>query len=220
MFARNASVTVNGLNIPLPSNTAITSYTFPIVTTGDTYITFSVNDGIDVLLFTNVSIVSTLGPCFHGKSKILTKNIINNEIKTINVNELLSSVHEVYSINDQKFVSVIHNIVTGPNIDFILIKKDALGENQPIEDFYITGSHPIIINSNEIEAQYIPEAISVCLDPTLVYTICVQKREPLMINGLHVLSWELDEWTEKSREQNIIWYDNGKPNIIYNLKQN
>ena len=164
-----------------------------------------------------ISLFATPSPCFTGESKILTKNIRSNEIKIINANEILSGIHQVYSINDQQFTPVIYNIITGPNSNFMLIKKDALGENQPIEDFYITGGHPIIINRTEIEAQHIPETQNVTIDPTLVYTICIEKREPIMVNGLHVLSWELNEWIQKSTEQNIIWYDNGKPDVIHNL---
>ena len=101
---------------------------------------------------------------------------------------------------------------------FLLLKKNLYKSNiKQFEDFYITGKHPIIINGTEIEAENIPKAIHVHLDPTLVYTICVEKREPLLINGLHILSWELDEWIKKSKEHNVIWYDNGHPHLIHNL---
>ena len=189
-----------------------------LATSNNTVLSFRHRNDLGFYRLDDVSVVFSSGPCFHGKSKLLTKNIQTSEIATINAFEVLSGVHEVFSINDQQFTPVIHNIVAGPNTDFMLIKKDTFGINVPFDDFYITEGHPIIINGKEIEAKNISQAQKIKLEPSLVYTICINKREPFNVNNLDVLSWEPNEWNQTSKNHNIIWYDNGKPNIIYNLK--
>jgi hypothetical protein len=204
-----------GVSIGTTSTTqiALTSnwepYNIPFTANGNNilFINFTTFANSNVAI-TQISITSTPGPCFRGDSKILTRNIQTGEIRTINASQVRSAVHEVFSINDKQFIPIIYNIVSGPNTNFVLIKKDTFGENQPSDDFYITGGHPIVIDGKEIESQNIPQGSNVNISPCLVYTFCTKKREPLMINGLAVLSWSLEEWNEKSKEYNISWYDN------------
>ena len=208
------SVAWNGTEIPgsvitNPPVGIYVNYTFSVTATSiSTNLTFNARDDPSFFHLDDVSVTPLSGPCFAGTTKIHVKNIENNEIKNINANELLADIHQVYSINDQKFIPVKYNIVSGPNTAFMLIQKNALGENQPSEDFYITGGHPIIIDGIEIEAQKIPQATQVDMSPALVYTICTEKREPIMINGLAVLTWSYDEWSQTSKENNFIWHDN------------
>jgi len=146
--------------------------------------------------------------CFAGDSLILTKNIQTNEIFEIEARNLLSDKHEVFSVGDHKFIPVIYNIVTGPVNRFKLIKKDAIGINQPDHDFYVTTGHKIVINGIETKAKNIPQAKTVKIKPQEVYSICCEKHQPILINNLPVIAWGHNEWIKNFENKNIVWKNN------------
>lgn len=192
-------------NIP----TVYTMYSYNVVAiNNNTTLTFNSVRASNFNAIDDISVVLTGFVCFSGKSKIYSKNIITNEITNVNASEIFSNIHQVYSINDQKFIPIKYNIVNGPTIRYMLIKRDALGENQPSEDLYITSGHKIMINGKEIKAGKIPQAKRVKVNPENVYSIVTEKRLPILINNLHVMTYGYDEWLEYSGKKNIAWYDN------------
>ena len=148
--------------------------------------------------------------CYSGKSKILTKNILTGEINEINAENVIAETHEVYNITNECFVPVRLNIVTGLINRFMLIKKDAIGLNQPNEDFYVTSGHKLVIDGKEIKARDIQQAKRIKAKSQKVYSICIDKRCPIMVNGLSVMAWGYNEWMEYSRKRGISWSNNKK----------
>lgn len=146
--------------------------------------------------------------CYSGKSKILTKNILTKKISTTNAEDVIAGVHEVLNVNNNSFVPVKINIVTGVVNNFMLIKKNAIGINQPIDDFYVTPGHEIMINNKIIKAKYIPQARRVYVEPQKVYSICTDQRCPIKVNGLNVMTWGYNKWIVNTKKKGINWIDN------------
>lgn len=146
--------------------------------------------------------------CYSGNSYVLAKNILTNEISEVMARNIMSGIHEVYSISEDKFVPVVYNIVTGPTIRYMLIKKNSFGEDKPNNDFYITGGHKIIINGSEIKAADLPNAKRIKVKPELVYSICIENRGPIIVNNLSVMAWGKNEWLQKCQSKNISWANN------------
>ena len=146
--------------------------------------------------------------CYAATSKILTKNTLTDEINEINAEDIVTGTHEVYDITNECFIPVKLNIVTGLVNRFMQIKKDALGLNQPNEDFYVTSGHKIIIDGKEIKARHIPQAKRIKVKPQKVYSVCTDQRCPIMVNGLGVMTWGLNEWTEYFTKRGINWVNN------------
>ena len=113
-----------------------------------------------------------------------------------------------YSVKDDKFVPIKYNIVTGPTTRYMKIEKDALGTDKPVADFYITSGHKLVIDGKEIKAGKIPQAKRVKVKPELVYSICTDQRQIILVNGLSVIALGFEEWDEYSKKRNIIWNDN------------
>ena len=146
--------------------------------------------------------------CFSGKSIVLTRNILTNEVEELMVKYITSDKHEVFSIRENQFVPIKLNIVTGPTTRYMKIKKNALGVNQPNVNFYVTSGHKIVINGVEIKAKNIPQAKRIRVKPEYVYSICIEKRGPIVVNGLQVIAWGYDDWLKYADKTKISWHDN------------
>lgn len=57
-------------------------------------------------------------------------------------------------------------------------------------DFYVTSGHRIMINGKEVKARDILQGKKVNIIPQKIYTICTEKRIPIKINGLDVITWD------------------------------
>ena len=134
--------------------------------------------------------------------------MFRNKISNINASDILSNIHQVYSINEKKFIPILYNIVTGPTIRYMKIEKDAFGEDQPNEDFFITSGHKIILDGKEIKAGNVPQAKRVKVNPEKVYSIVTEKQEPILINNIPVMTFGYDEWLEYSNKKNLVWNNN------------
>ena len=130
------------------------------------------------------------------------------EISEIKACDMLSGVHEVFSISDNDFVPIKYNIVTGLVEQYRLIKMNSLGENKPNKDLYITGGHKIMLNGFEVKAADVPGAKRFKVKPEVVYSVCTEKRCPVIINNLAVMSWGYNEWHKFVECRNIDWKDN------------
>ena len=155
--------------------------------------------------------------CYRGDSNILARNCLTGEISEIKACDLLSGVHEVFSINDNDFIPIKYNIVTGLVEQYRLIKMNSLGKNKPNKDLYITGGHEIMLNGLEIKAADVPGAKRFKVKPEVVYSVCTEKRCPILVNNLAVMSWGFDKWHKFVKCRNIDWRDN-TANITHSKK--
>ena len=164
--------------------------------------------GADVYEIDNITFILLAGPCFSGKSLVYCKNSNTGNISTIMAKNIVAGEHDVYNVNENKFVPVVHSIIASTTTRYMLIKKNLLGPDKPFEDFYVTTGHKIVINGVEKKAKDIEGAIKVKVPAEKIYTICVENRAPILINGLNVMAWGKEEWKNYSTKQNIIWKEN------------
>lgn len=155
--------------------------------------------------------------CYSGKSMVLVKNVLTDEIVEIEASNVKSGIHQVFNTNDNCFVPVKLNIVTGTIERFMLIKKNSLGTNLPNADFFVTSGHKVVINEVEMKARKVPGAVRVKVRPQKIYSICTEIRCPIMVNGLSVISWGYDDWINYSNKLGINWSDNGHEQISVEL---
>lgn len=127
------NTSINNINI----TATYSQYSINFTPSGPTTIQFQYFGGSEGFALDDVSIPTVI-ICYSGNSLVYSKNKLTNEIKNINAKDIVSDVYEVYSTNDQKFIPVKYNIVTGPTKRYMLIKRNALNEDQPSEDFYVT----------------------------------------------------------------------------------
>lgn len=146
--------------------------------------------------------------CYSGESLVLAKNIKTGAISEICACDISSEVHMVYDIESKTFVPVKYNIVTGPVTRFMKIAKDTFAFNEPSEDFFVTGGHKLVIGNQTVKARNLPQAKRVKVKSQMVYSICTENKSILKINGLKVLAWGLQEWTDYSIKNNINWINN------------
>jgi len=156
----------------------------------------------------NIGSIEAALVCYSGESFVLTKNILTGETSEIKAKNVYAGVHEVFDTANQIFIPVKLNIIAGPTIRYIKIEKNMLGKNEPSEDFYVTSGHKIVINGIETKAKYIPNVKRIKVEPENVYSICVDKRTSIKINGLNVIAWGYDEWTNYSTKKGLSWSNN------------
>ncbi len=158
--------------------------------------------------------------CFSGESLVLTRNCQTDRIEMIRAKNVVASIHEVYDVVSSSFIPVKRNVVNGPVVRFFKIAKNILGNNQPNEDFYVTGGHKILIDGKHIKARDIPQAKRVKVKPQKVYSICTENQSAIMINGLAVMTWSEENFLRHSQKQNLIWIDNLSESLFDDYEDN
>ena len=162
----------------------------------------------------NVVLVPSIVICYSGNSLVHARNTITGEIGDIPVNQIYSDIHEVFSTKRNTFVPIKLNIISGPTRNFRCIKKNALGENKPNEDFYVTPGHVIMVEGEFKKVRDIPQAEKYRpKDPELVYSLCIDKSETILVNNLSVLAWGYNKWLKNAEDKQISWKDNKKPTM-------
>jgi hypothetical protein len=147
-----------------------------------------------------------LSPCFDGESLILTKDILTGVIENIPVKKIVSDNYQVFSPTKEKFVPLIMNIKTGPVNKFKIIPKNLIDIDVPFKDILITGRHKVVINGQEIKVADIKGTKNLILEKSQpVYTLCTQDREPILTNGMNVMSWNLEGWNNYCSTYGIEW---------------
>lgn len=141
----------------------------------------------------DVSVLATI-ICFSDDSKVYALDTKTNIQKDVLAKDVDPDIHHVYDIVNQKFIPIVHNEKTGYSKQFMLIKKDSLGENLPFEDFYVTGGHNIMYNGKVTKAKDIKEAVKVETENKPIYTIITQESVPILINGLPVMTFSKKKW--------------------------
>jgi hypothetical protein len=203
-------ITINA--IPFTYNISSTDYKlFKQIFTADssnTNILFTNNSALEqssIIYLDNISINSFT--CFAGESLVLTKNILTDNISEVPVSEIKSNTHLVFSTKTNTFIPVIYNIITGPFHKFRLIKEGSLDVNKPSKDFYVTSGHVILVNGIETKARLV-KSKKITTNPQLIYTICADVRQPILVNNLEVMAYGSDEWLSYSKKHNLLWNNN------------
>lgn len=177
---------------------------FSVQTDSNGALTLNVNEYVVLNALTRqFDTISTTVCCLADDSKIKTNKGIM-EIKNIKSSDNLLLYD---SLNNP--VKLIYNIKFLPTTEFIIIKKNALGENMPDEDLKIIDGHPIDVNGVETLPRTLinNETIfrSTCpREP--VYTLCADRRIGVIVNNIPVYTWIIDEWLESSKNNKIAWF--------------
>jgi len=221
IFALDSLVAPQNLVLLVPLPTTIVPGVYPVTLTATT----NILDNGDTLTNTITSTIQiagengltqTISPvsvvaifCYSGESLVHTKNIKTGKIEDIAVKNVFANTHQVYSISQNKFIPIKLNTITGPTNRFRLIKKDAFGENQPNQDFYITSGHTIMYNGIPTKVKHVPMAKRFYTKKDeLVYTICTDEHEPIFVNNLPVYTWNYKKWITSSKSNKVFWKNN------------
>jgi hypothetical protein len=109
--------------------------------------------------------------------------------------------------SDGSEIDVQYNIKFISTKKFVKINQNALGENIPNQDIFITGEHPISINNKEINVKDLVNNTTITEIeteiPEPIYSLCTSERTCVMINGLSVYTWGDADWNDFSKENNI-----------------
>ena len=146
--------------------------------------------------------------CYSGDSIITCKNKLTGRITDVKARDVIASTHEVYDTKNKKYIPIKYNIISGLTERFMLIKKDALGKNKPTADFYVTSGHVLLINGKEIKARDIQCAKRVKVESEKVYSICTENSQPILVNGLDVMTWAEKKWLDYAIKKHLVWEDN------------
>lgn len=141
--------------------------------------------------------------CIAGNSKVKT-NIGYISIENIKTSDNII----LYDYNNNP-VKLIYNIKFLPTSNFILIKKDALGENMPDDDLYIIDGHPIDVDGVETLPRTLindQTILRLTCNSKPVYTLCADKRIGVMINNIPVYTWNIDEWLDCAKTNGVPWF--------------
>jgi hypothetical protein len=213
---REFSFTINGVDVSAGRrlNTEYTYYVTPFVSdnSGSTTICFDARITSPDYLVDQVIVTFPTNICYSGESLVRTRNIQSGEIGDTPAKFVTSDMHEVFSCVQNKFVPVIYNIVTGPTQKFFIIEKDSLAVGLPSHDFLVTGGHCIELDGKIVKVRDIPSAKKIPVVPQPIYSICISKKSPILINGLNVLAWKKEQWDQNVIDNFVIWSNNQIPN--------
>jgi hypothetical protein len=102
---------------------------------------------------------------------------------------------------------VLTNLFSGSSAELVLIKRGALGQQQPSEDLYIRKGHPLLVNGREIEPEHLIDGhnvVEVQLDePARLYTLCTANRTFVDMQGLLVGTWSEAALENFSENDNV-----------------
>lgn len=140
----------------------------------------------------------------------------NTLVKTVNGYKRIESIcsNDIVVTENNEPLNLLYNIKnTTKTKKFIKIAKGALGgivgDEKPMNDLLITNGHPLIINGQEIPCQDLINADTITRvvldDYVTVYSLCSDKRVPVIMENVPVLIWKDNEWLQQANELNIGW---------------
>jgi hypothetical protein len=125
-------------------------------------------------------------PCLHPNTLVQCLN----EIKPICE---VKSGDKVIDVSNTEH-EVLYNMKFAPASDFIKIEKNALGENQPVNDIFIRKGHLILFNGKPTDPRRLTKkykGVRKCelTDAVPVWSLCTKKKTYIMMEGIPVASW-------------------------------
>jgi hypothetical protein len=130
--------------------------------------------------------------CYLGDSKISSRDSITGEVGE-RAASVISKDHEVYDVTNEKYVPVVSNMISGPVKSLWKIPANALGTNQPSEDFFITGGHKIIYNGEPTKVRLVKEAVRVSIPTSPVYSIVCEENTVIKVNNVPTVAFGRSE---------------------------
>lgn len=143
--------------------------------------------------------------CFSGDSLVMINNINTNIIEYLSAKNIDEKIHQVFDTINNCFIDIERMIISGPVIRFWEISKNLLAENVPFETFHVTGGHNLSIDGKIVKARDIVGAKRIKTASQNTYTICTKYETAILVNGLNVMTWSIDKFTEYARTHNIIF---------------
>jgi hypothetical protein len=136
-------------------------------------------------------------PCLHPRTMVQCgkKSEQSKPISEIRANDII--------INHKgKQVKVEYNMQFSKSADFLCVPQGCLAYNMPARDLIIRRGHPILVDGKirypGRMARKMPEIKAIKLDePVSVWSICTQKKEFVMMEGVPVATWSLIEGVDK-----------------------
>lgn len=180
----------------LPENTILYvrltyGYNTPNVTTSRIVIVNREGSTSDLACFRDISLVEIMDNITKIPKYVYAKDVKMGDL-----------------VNSKKngFIPVVANMmIHGNDKSWMVIKKDCYGKNCPIDDFYIKGWHPLLINDTEIPACKVLEANKNDEKYGFAYSIATKEREAINVNGLWVYTWKYEDWLEYADMHKILW---------------
>lgn len=168
-------------------------------TSNGSVISLDTTDSPAITISSSTTINSASSACLHP----------NTIIKTKRGNIPIKEIHSGDFVIDQfgNPIEVLYNIKLAPMNNWVKISKNALGNNIPENDLYITHQHPIIVNNkyiypvNLINNDTIYEII---LPPENMYSICTDNQYFALAEGMNVSTWRESDF------ENTRIYQNGE----------
>lgn len=167
-----------------------------------------INASVDIGAFESQAVV-----CFIGSSLLLVKDIITGIICEIKACDITSDKYHIYDCIKKIFVPIIYNIVTYNQNRFVKLAAGLI-EGKPSVDTYLTSGHHVLVDGHYIKARRVPGKQIVYLDYQNIYTICLKNAGSILLNGIPVKAYGLDEWNTYVKAKNIRWHNNGKMQLM------
>lgn len=156
----------------------------------------------------DVSIVLLLGPCYMTDTEIYTKNIKTGVISYVPVKDITSDKYQVYSKKLDKFIPIRSVAVTNSSNRMIFIEKNAISNNVPSKDLYITPGHVMIYCGKEVKARCYPHNKRIKIEPTKIYNITTDERTTIMASNIEVVADNHDYFTSRYGPEGNFWTEN------------
>lgn len=135
--------------------------------------------------------------CVIGETQVLTPN------GYVQIKDLKSGDFAIDSNGNP--VQILYNIKGGSSHHFIKIEKNAIGNQQPNQDLYITAQHPLLIDGEERSCENLIDnklITKLKLDhPKQLYSLCTKERLYVVMNGVNVCSWSDQEFKDFSHKK-------------------
>ena len=126
--------------------------------------------------------------CLHADTAVLTDKGYKN-ISSLRKNDVVIDSFGIHHI-------LVNNVELPCDGNFVVIKKDAIHNNFPISDTYITPNHPIVINNTEIAAKKLINGVNIyhtVLPAQKIYTLVTSERLAIDMNGMPIMTWKYDD---------------------------
>lgn len=126
--------------------------------------------------------------CLHADTLVLTDKGYKI-ISSLRKNDIIIDSFGMHHI-------LVNNVELPCDGNFVVIKKDAIHVNFPINDTYITPNHPIVVNNAEISAKKLVNDNNIyhtVLPRQKIYTLVTSERLAIVMNGMPVMTWKLDD---------------------------
>lgn len=136
--------------------------------------------------------------CFGSRSMVLVQwTDFDDQVREeeIPVSELNPSIHRVFRTDTREFIPLEMVVQAGMTNTFFNLRQGLLGPDEPNRDLFITSGHRIIYQGSETKVREIPGRKRVKLSsPDQIFTLVCQDHCPIMVNGIGVVAYGLEEW--------------------------